>query len=64
MEKLAVFKLIDDTMELCGFFDSKEDAVEYLSEVKKVIDTQMQNNLAGEYIMLPSLYYKLNVAGQ
>ena len=26
MEKLAVFKLIDDRLELCGYFSSKETA--------------------------------------
>ena len=30
MEKLAIFKIIDDVPTLCGYYDKKEDAIEYL----------------------------------
>jgi hypothetical protein len=64
MEKLGVFKVVDDVLECCGFFNSKEDALAYLVEVKKLIDNTLQNALAGEYIIVPTLYFKINVAGQ
>jgi hypothetical protein len=64
MEKLAVFKVVNDVMELCGFFDSKEDAIAYLTEVKKIINTEMKNSYAGEYLLVPTIYFHLKEAGQ
>jgi hypothetical protein len=63
MEKLAVFKIIDDRLELCGYFSSKETATQYLTEIKKMIDNEFQSQLAGEYIAIPILYYTLSVGG-
>jgi hypothetical protein len=59
MEKLVVLKIDGDNMLVCGFFDSKEQAVEYLTAVKNMIDSEMQHHLAGEYIAIPALYYHL-----
>ena len=62
MEKLVVLKIEGDSVLVCGFFDSKEHAVEYLTAVKNMIDKELQVNLAGEYIAIPALYYHLQVA--
>jgi hypothetical protein len=51
MEKLGVFKVVDDVLECCGFFNSKEDALAYLVEVKKLIDNTLQNSLAGNILL-------------
>lgn len=59
MEKLVVLKIEGDNVLVCGFFDSKEHALEYLTAVKNMIDNEMQVNLAGEYIAIPALYYNL-----
>lgn len=64
MEKLGVFKIVEDGLECCGFFNNKEDALGYLSEVKKIIDNTLQNNYAGEYVIIPTLYFDIKVAGQ
>ena len=59
MEKLAVFKVVNDMMELCGYFNSKEEVTEYLAEIKKLIDTKMQHQLKGDYIAIPVIYFNL-----
>lgn len=59
MEKLGVFKIENDNMYVCGYFDSKEDAIRYLTEVGKLINYNMQHQLIGEYIILPTLYFNL-----
>jgi hypothetical protein len=64
MEKLVVLKIEGDNLLVCGYFDSKEHTVEYLTAVKKMIDNEFQNNLAGEYIAIPALYYNLKQAGE
>jgi hypothetical protein len=61
MEKLAVFKIVDDVPMICGYFDSKEDAIRYLTEVGKMINHGMQHQLVGEYIVMPTLYYNLQL---
>ncbi len=61
MEKLVVLKIEDDNVLVCGHFDSKEHAIEYLTAVKKMIDYEVQHNLAGEYIVVPALYFNLQV---
>lgn len=61
MEKLGVFKVTDNGMLICGYFDSKEDAIKYLIEVGKLINHQLQHNLVGEYIIIPMLYYNLQI---
>ena len=61
MEKLVVLKIEGDSMLVCGFFDSKEHAVQYLTAVKKMIDFEVQHNLAGEYVVVPALYFNLEV---
>lgn len=59
MEKLAVFKVVNDVMELCGYFNSKEEVMEYLAEIKKLIDGKMQHQLKGDYIAIPVLLFNL-----
>jgi hypothetical protein len=59
MEQLGVFKIIDDEMVLCGYYDNKDDAVAYLKEIGRLINEQMQTNLSGEYVILPMLYFEL-----
>ena len=59
MERLGVFKVTDEGMFICGYFDSKEDAIRYLTEVGKLINFNMQHQLVGEYIIIPTLYYNL-----
>ena len=59
MQKLALFKLIDDTPVFCGYFDTQEQITEYLAEIKNMIDDKVQHQLAGEYLAIPSIMYKL-----
>ena len=59
MERLGVFKVTDDGMFICGYFDTKEDAIRYLTEVGKLINFNMQHQLIGEYLILHTLYYNL-----
>jgi len=59
MEKLVVLKVEGDELLVCGFFNSKEDVVQYLTAVNKMINEEMQQNLQGEYIAIPALYYQL-----
>jgi|LakMenEpi03Aug12_release.lakeMendotaPanAssembly.Ray.scaffolds.fasta_scaffold4323941_1 hypothetical protein len=61
MEKLAVFKMVDDVPMICGYFDSKEDAIRYLTEVGKMINHGLQHQLVGEYIIMPTLYFNLQI---
>ena len=59
MEKLVVLKVEGDEILVCGFFNSKEEVVQYLTAVNKMINEEMQQNLQGEYIAIPALYYHL-----
>lgn len=59
MEKLGIFKIVEDVPTLCGYYDNKEDALEYLKEVKKMVDYNMQHQLVGEYILVPCLYFNI-----
>tara|TARA_R110002020_G_scaffold305131_1_gene520910 strand:- start:958 stop:1146 length:189 start_codon:yes stop_codon:yes gene_type:complete len=59
MQKLALFKLIDDNLVFCGYFDTQEQITEYLAEIKKLVDEKVQHQLTGEYLALPSIMYKL-----
>ena len=59
MEKLVVFKVVDEMMELCGYFNSKDEVMEYLAEIKRLIDTNMQHQLKGDYVCIPVLYFNL-----
>jgi len=61
MEQLGVFKIIDDELVLCGYYDNKDDAVAYLKEISNLINQKMQTNLCGEYVILPMLYFELKV---
>jgi hypothetical protein len=59
MQKLGVFKIMEDErLELCGFFSNKEDAIAYLEHVKNEIT--FKYSLAGEYVCIPLLYFKLD----
>jgi len=59
MEKLVVFKIENDELFLCGFFNSRDEVLEYLKEIKKLMDEKMQHHLKGEYIAMPILYFHL-----
>jgi len=59
MQKLALFKLIDDNLVFCGYFDTEEQIKEYLEEIRKLIDDKVQHQLTGEYLAIPALMYKL-----
>jgi hypothetical protein len=58
-QKLGLFKVVDDKLELCGYFDTTEQITEYLGEVTQMIETSFQHQLEGEYLAIPSLYYNL-----
>tara|TARA_Y100000389_G_scaffold154491_1_gene155013 strand:+ start:348 stop:551 length:204 start_codon:yes stop_codon:yes gene_type:complete len=60
MQKLGVFKMIDDEPVLCGYFDNQEGATQYLEEISTMINQGCQTNLIGEYVVIPMLYYELN----
>lgn len=58
MEKLGVFKIMEDEkLQLCGFYDSKEEAIAYLEYVK--VETRVNYSLAGEYVCIPMLYFNI-----
>lgn len=59
MQRLVVFKLIDDKLEFCGYFDSPEMVAEYLKQIQDMIDKQFKTSLKGQYLAIPSLYYDL-----
>ena len=60
MKKISLFKMIDDSLVFCGYFDTEEQIKEYLEEIKKMIDDKMQHQLTGEYLAIPSIMYKLD----
>jgi len=59
MEKLAIFKVVQDGLELCGYFDNKDEAMKYLAEIKKIMDDKFQHQLRGEYLAIPVLYFNI-----
>lgn len=59
LQKLALYKVVEDNLELCGFFNTPEEVQEYLVKIREMIDKQFQHQLQGEYIAIPSLYYNL-----
>ena len=59
MQKLGVFKVDGDNILFCGIFNTQEEAQEYLTEVKKLIDHTFQTKLVGEYIIMPMLYFNI-----
>jgi hypothetical protein len=59
VQKIALFKVVEDKLELCGYFNSTEDIQAYLTKIKEMIDGQFQHQLQGEYLAIPSLYYNL-----
>ncbi len=59
MQKLTLFKLINDQLEFVGYFDSQEMIVEYMTQIQQMIDKQMRTNLQGQYLAIPSLFYEL-----
>ena len=61
MEKLVVFKVVEDMLELCGYFNSKEDVKSYLGEINRMINDEFQHNLKGDYIAIPVLHYQLQI---
>jgi len=59
MQRLVLFKLVNDIMEFVGYFDSAEMIVEYMTQIQEMIDTKGRENLKGEYLAIPTLYYEL-----
>lgn len=59
MQKLGVFKIEGDNILYCGIFNTQEEAQEYLTEVKKLIDNAFNTQLVGEYIIIPMLYFNI-----
>lgn len=59
LQKIALFKVHNDKLELCGYFNNTEGITEYLTKVKEMIDTDFQHQLQGEYLAIPSLYFNI-----
>ena len=59
MEKLGIYKIIGDDLVYCGCFASREEALEYLTEIKKMIDQQCNYKLEGEYVLVPMLHFDI-----
>tara|TARA_R110000850_G_scaffold231549_10_gene356536 strand:- start:701 stop:934 length:234 start_codon:yes stop_codon:yes gene_type:complete len=59
MQRLVVFKLIDDKLEFCGYFDNAEMVAEYLKQIQVMIDKEFKTSLMGQYLAIPSLFYEL-----
>jgi hypothetical protein len=66
VQQLAIFKIdkahstdVEDTMLFCGYADSQEEALSYMEQVQKEIDYNLQEDLQGEYIVIPALYFNL-----
>jgi hypothetical protein len=66
VQQLAIFKIdkihstdVEDTMLFCGYADSQEEALSYMEQVQKQIDYNLQDELQGEYIVIPALYFNL-----
>jgi hypothetical protein len=60
MEKLGIFKVMEDErLELCGFYNTKEEAIQYLEYVQNEIARNMQHQYEGEYVVIPMLHYDL-----
>ncbi len=49
----------DDTLELCGYYNDMDGVDEYFKQVQKHIDHSQQTELEGDYLVIPTLYYKL-----
>ena len=47
MEKLAVFKMVDDIPMICGYFDSKEEAVQ--ARDNYIIKNNLPHKLSTDY---------------
>lgn len=65
-QQLAIFKIdknsdknLDETMLFCGYANDKEQVMSYLSQVQNEIDQEFNNELEGDYIVLPALHFKL-----
>jgi hypothetical protein len=59
MQKLVLFKLINDKLEFVGYFDKHEVIAEYLMKIQEMIDKQGKKSLKGEYLAIPTLFYEL-----
>ena len=59
MQRLVLFKLINDQMEFVGYFDSPEMIADYMRQIQDMIDKQFRTNLQGEYLAIPTLFYEL-----
>jgi len=59
MEKLGIFKIIGDELVYVGCYPTREDALAYLTEIKKMIDYECQTKLIGEYVLVPMLHFDL-----
>ena len=66
-QQLAIFKIdklssksIDDTLLFCGYANNKSELMNYFNEVQQEIDVAFNQELEGEYIVLPALHFKLS----
>ena len=60
MEKLAVFKIDGEKIIFCATFSTKKEAIDYLEYVRNLIDDKLQSQLKGEYIIVPTIHFKLD----
>lgn len=65
-QQLAIFKIdkhplkdLDDTLLFCGYAESQEEAMDYMVQVQNEIDNKLQDQLQGEYLVLPALHFSL-----
>lgn len=59
MQRLVLFKIVDDKLEFVGYFDSQEMVSEYLIKIQEMIDKQFRTNLQGQYLAFPTLFFEL-----
>lgn len=59
MQKLVLFKLINDKLEFVGHFDNPQIIVEYFVKIQEMIDNNMKTNLQGQYMAIPTLFYEI-----
>jgi len=65
-QQLAIFKIdkdveqsLDETLLFCGYADGKDEVMKYFHSLKKQVDSTMNFDLEGDYIVLPALHFKV-----
>lgn len=66
VKQLAIFKIDkvssesdDDAMLFCGFANNESEVIKYMEDVQNQVHYKMQDQLAGEYLVLPSIYFNI-----